>query len=138
LLGGADASCKTLAAQLPGGSGGGWNAYLSIGGQPAADNIAGQGPWYLPGPGGALVFPSHKSLIDSCSPLVPINVDNTGSPLVSSPYEVWVGSAGANCQGWTDAGGSAQVGKYTQNDSSWASATTAPCGTTRRIYCFEL
>lgn len=134
-LAGGDAICNTLAGAL----GGKWVAWLSGGGQSAANRLSAGGPWYLVD-GKTLVFAS-KAALSTSGPTAALSMDEKGA--THSAGRAWTGTSQAgqplaeNCGGWVYS--AALIGAWGDITSTvaWSKANTQSCGGAARLYCFE-
>ncbi|MBX3209093.1 MAG: hypothetical protein KF764_28935 [Labilithrix sp.] len=138
-LAGADAKCAELAKAA--GLAGTFVAWLSAAGSHAKDRVTGDGPWLLVGQSDVAVT---KAQLTSAPISRALRRNESGAVVMGL---VWTGtfptgnSAGEDCDGWTGVGGiggGGRVGDTMTSGPAWTSATTSMCGSTRRLYCFQL
>jgi hypothetical protein len=138
-LGGADQKCQTAAqAAMKKGT---FKAWLS-------DATKGPSTTFVKNPrkylstSGAVVANSWTDLTDGTL-LSGISVTELGGGAAGD--RAWsatsIGGAPApfaiHCTNWTTEGNSGDTGRAGNTDSLWTDDNKAPCGTTRRLYCFE-
>ncbi|MCO4769019.1 MAG: hypothetical protein KDA24_03250 [Deltaproteobacteria bacterium] len=139
---GGDAVCQGLAdAEDLGGT---WMAWLGDGTDgPATRFVVSERPYVRVG--GGVVAENFADLIDGTI-AVPLNQDETGSPLPSDDdMIVWTAvfhtggePTPVNCSGWTAAEPTlVPTGLATATDTGWTVTAPYNCDELHRFYCFE-
>lgn len=144
-LAGADATCNSLASTA--GLSGTFVAWLSSGTATAASRLgSAQGFVRVDG----LPFANTVADITANKIFNPLRINESGVDVTagiapsSSALTVWTGTAkdgtaSANrCNDWTDGTVTGFTGRANGGPASWTGRSDSGCGTTRRVYCFQV
>jgi hypothetical protein len=134
----ADDLCATHASE--GGHAGTFRAWISTAGTSALSRLAGSRGWVRFDGVPVADLPAD---IAQGKVFVPVRYDERGGLVANNDLIVTAtGSngqlAGTNCDDFTSATGDVRVGTPVGTTADWTDTTTKACGSTGRLYCFEV
>lgn len=139
-ISGANLACATRANTNALLGGRAWQAWLSIGGSPAAGMVHGTRPYRRVD--GTAIANDWNDLVNGTI-AASLSIDETGTAL-SAGFKAWTGTnpdgtvLASACADWTNnIEGFGTQGSTVALDANWTNSSAGPCTDTARIYCFE-